>query len=244
MSAARRRNLIFSVPPVTTFPAATLKPHRTPMWFFRVQQFRPSTRRVVLRTFPPTITVPPEELVFGAFLTPLLAKLRTPTVKKRQKLFNRNISSLQQGDAEANQREIQKGVQDLQEAAEELQNQQVAARKTTGDGLPGHGELSEAFNGQFLRIESPGSPVEVYTPVSNEAQPPWWTTVAPRQGRIMIIPHGLGRRPQGGIFVRETTANQVVIEGDRTRNIPAADAHQVAVIMNGPKGEEAILLLF
>jgi hypothetical protein len=110
---------------------------------------------------------------------------------------------------------------ELSKAVEQIQRHQMQARKTESDGLPSDNQLSEQFNGEFIRITSKGFVDLVHT-----------------------VKHGLKRVPQGCIFVRKRTANnECLIEGDAALDIPAATDTEVTFIIGDPAGQVVVGLL-
>lgn len=121
------------------------------------------------------------------------------------------------------QDKVSEAIRELQEAVSQLQQLQVAATEVDSGGGAKHSAVSQTFRGQFLRITSLGEDV------------------------LVAVPHGLGRKPQGGIWVEALSFNKIYIQADRSsasEPVPAADESLVYVRMGGAASEEATLLLF
>lgn len=143
----------------------------------------------------------------------------------KRKTLNKNLAASIAGatDDQSLRLLVADAVRELQLAVSQLQEIQVRSAEVDPDGGPKHNAISQAFRGQFLRITSIG------------------------QDELVAVQHGLGRKPQGGIWIEARSFHKVFIQADRlsaSQPVPAADESVVHVQMGGPTSEEAVLLLF
>lgn len=145
----------------------------------------------------------------------------TDQLTRPRKLFNKNLSSLNQDTDKQKILELQSVVKELQAAVEQLQRSDMTATEVDSTGLPEHGQSCDSLNGQYLRLTSQGS------------------------GLTIAVAHGLGRVPQGCIWTKAASANDILIEGDTNviPSIPVASSDIVHFRLNGPQGEESIVIL-
>ncbi len=123
-------------------------------------------------------------------------------------------------------RELQYALRDTMEAVDEQQKLQVGARHTDSTigrhGLPRHGQYCEAFDGQFLHMDSDGT------------------------ADFVAVAHGLRRPPQGAIFIRNGREAEVIIEGVSGASPPVPPANQSLVYVrhHGQDGNFSVFILF
>lgn len=103
---------------------------------------------------------------------------------------------------------------------EELKSRTLAAPKTAQDGLPLHGQPAGLVLGQWLRLTQAAASPSLHT-----------------------VNHGLGRTPQGAVFIKTTGINKVLIAGNNTGVAPASSS-VVVFELNGAINEEHICCLF
>lgn len=133
----------------------------------------------------------------------------------------RSANYFKKGDPLYAIRELQQIVSQLLDAVIELQGLQFAARTTNVDGQPSDRARCEMFDGQWLRMTQTGA-----------------------AGMLLNVEHGLGRRPQGALFVVASAFNRVFIAGDPATNTPPADEFTFTVELNGTSGDESICVVF
>lgn len=149
-------------------------------------------------------------------MTSFIAKLAI----RRIKTLNRNLSTITAPSGDVSLPALTSVVRDLVEAVNELQQLQTPARNVDGDNNPMHGELCEILNGQYLVI------------VQEQVA-----------GNVQKVVHGLGRKPQGAIFIQHTAANRIYIKGDPLNGIAAATKTEVHFMLNGSVGDTHICIL-
>ncbi len=105
-----------------------------------------------------------------------------------------------------------------------------ARRVDTISGQPAHGQFNAALDGQYLNVVSKGRDVG---------------------GKVIVtkVPHDLGRAPQGIIWIRQPTSPSTLIVNAEVRGLLSgglkiSDKNNAYFLMVGPKGEQAIALLF
>jgi len=139
-----------------------------------------------------------------------------------RKILNRNFSLYNKASTEESLTELQFAIRDLMQAVIELQTAQFGSRTLDSDGQPRHGSRCELLNGQFLRLLQ--------------------TAAA---GMILRVPHGLGRKPQGAIFVQQGLDNNLaLIAGDTAASILPADETSIAFRLNGANGNLHICVIY
>ena len=103
----------------------------------------------------------------------------------------------------------------------QLQKHVFRARTAENDNLPADNQLSEQIDGVYLRLVSKGFADLVH-----------------------YRRHGLGRVPQGCVFIRQRTAyNECLIEGDTALGIDKATDKTVSFTIGDPVGSVVVGLL-
>lgn len=140
------------------------------------------------------------------------------TFSSKRRILNKNLSLLADND-DISVRDI---VRDMAWAVEELQLAQVASRITDDSGYPKDQQTCEVMRGQFLTLTQ--------------------TAASPN---VVTARHGLGRVPQGAIFVRQPAIAQVFIEGRSTgTEIAPATNTEVSFELKGNSGDIYCCILF
>jgi hypothetical protein len=138
--------------------------------------------------------------------------------------LNKNSSTISgvvgEQDGQRAIQELRNITDKLIKAVTELQSLQVHSRTVEIDGLPQDASISEVTQGQFIRLTQSGS--------------------APN---ILTVKHGLGRVPQGAIFIKQTGLNVVYIEGSVAQNIAPATKTHVTFGLNGNSGDLHVCIL-
>ena len=141
---------------------------------------------------------------------------------RQYRQFNKNFSAFNKDTPEATILELQKACQELQQAVTELQRLQTRSRIVEPSGLPTHGSRCELLDGQFLHLTQ--------------------TVAGPT---ILVVEHGLGRVPQGAIFILTRSSEPLIfVAGDVSLNVAPATETKVLFRLNGALGDLHICILF
>jgi len=160
-----------------------------------------------------------------------------PKIRKHQRAFNQGIGSIiagavnqnigsilggaipqLQGGAEDAIKQLAEAVEQLQQAVEARQKLGLATVELDPDGLPKHGSYCELLDGQYLRLENETAGTDT-----------------------IEFEHGLGRIPQGAIFVRGGKTSEVLISADDAK-LPSKST--CFFELTGAAGDIAIAILF
>ena len=200
-------------------PAFTIfSVYRPPIWVKPAQGSRPKDFKFLL-----VDSAAPDAPDTSPFLTvnstvgPLL---ETEKLRRTRPIINRNLSALRRDTTEEIVEALIKHLEDVQSYIDWLADRNMAARQLQANGLPKHGEYCEALDGQYVHLTSTGP------------------------GSIIAVRHGLGKTPQGVVWVYQTAVNEILIKGDEVSGISPANKEIVYFWMAGDAGNEAIGVIF
>lgn len=155
-------------------------------------------------------------------MTSLITGVKASVLNKALKVVNQSFTPLTENNQDQVILELQTACRELIKAITEQQGKQFGARELDVDGLPLDGARCELLDGQYLRLQQAGG-----------------------GGSIVTVPHQLGRRPQGALFVQSGASNNLaLINGSVSSNISPADEETISFVLNGVAGNLHICVIY
>ncbi len=129
---------------------------------------------------------------------------RAPKINRAKKLLNRNLSAIRSETTEDGLRRVVAVLEDVLRVIDDVRETSMRPDRIDRDGLAAHGAYCALLDGQYLRVLSPGT------------------------DDVIAMPHGLGRKPVGAIWVvTPEDPIEVIMKGDPTEDVPPADRNTV-----------------